>query len=50
MVANQPYFLQEMLVYIQKGLAYLQIVTFSKYLAQKNDLYLRGIDLRPVNG
>jgi len=33
MVANQPYFQQEMLVYIQKGLAYLQI-TFLKYLAK----------------
>lgn len=28
MVANQPYFLQEMLVYNQKGLAYLQMITF----------------------
>lgn len=34
MVANQPYFLQEMLVYIQKGLVYLQI-TFLKYLAKR---------------
>jgi hypothetical protein len=38
MVANQPYFLQEILVYIQKGLAYLQMIKFLKYLAQKNYL------------
>jgi len=35
MVANQPYFLQEMLEYIQKRLAYLQRITFLKYLAKR---------------
>jgi len=35
MVANQPYFRQEMLVYIPRGLAYLQMITFLKYLAKR---------------
>jgi len=35
MVANQPYFLEEMLAYIHKRLAYLQTITFLKYLAKR---------------